>query len=325
MALASIQQVLAINPIDGADRIELATINGWECVVKKGEFSQGDLGVYFEIDSVVPDKEWSKFLESKKFRIKTASFKKQISQGLLMPLNSVFEAGMDLTEVLGVEKYEKPVAISLRGLVAGNFPSHLISKTDELNLQSHLRSLDWIRGKEIYETVKLDGTSATYITHTAGEETKHYICSRNMQYKEDQEGNVYVNIYKNSIQKALQEEKNLAIQGELVGPGIQKNTLGLPDYAFYIFSIKDLVEKRYYGIDEIEAFCKKHELNHVPIVERYVAESQHDLTWFKSRCGGSNMFNGREREGIVVRTTTHEGTGMISFKVLNPKYLLKED
>lgn len=94
--LASIQRVYKIEPIDGADRIELAHVLGWQCVVNKDSFAPMDLGVYFEIDSFLPVKPEFEFLRASSykktdimgegFRLKTMRFRGQISQGLLLPL-----------------------------------------------------------------------------------------------------------------------------------------------------------------------------------------------------------------------------------------------
>jgi len=85
--LAKIEKIVDLSPIENADFIEVATILGWHCVVKKGEFKIGDLCVYFEIDSILP--EWSifEFMRDRHFKVKTIKLRKQISQGLALPLN----------------------------------------------------------------------------------------------------------------------------------------------------------------------------------------------------------------------------------------------
>ena len=86
--LTSIQRIVSIEPIQGADKIELATVLGWQCVVKKDEFKIGDLCVYIEIDSIVPaDNPYFEFLKDRKYRVRTIRLRGQISQGLVCPLN----------------------------------------------------------------------------------------------------------------------------------------------------------------------------------------------------------------------------------------------
>ena len=131
--LASVQRIKAIKPIEGADRIEVVQVLNWDCVAKKGEFTVGDIVVYFEIDSLLPDipmlewlkgSSWSQKLG--KYKISTHKFRSQISQGLVIPISQVVEMydqinpdyadsalpseimtpkeGTDLTELLKIEK-----------------------------------------------------------------------------------------------------------------------------------------------------------------------------------------------------------------------------
>ena len=113
-ALAYIVTIDDITPIDGADNIELARVSGWRCIVNKEQFKPGDSAVFFEIDSLVPETEWSEFLRPKKFRVKTFKLNKfkVASQGLLMPMDilpkgKTFNVGDDVTKVLGVTYYVK--------------------------------------------------------------------------------------------------------------------------------------------------------------------------------------------------------------------------
>ena len=164
-------------PIDGADNIELAHILGWRCVVKKGEFNEGDLCVYFEIDSLLPEKEWSEFMRNKKFKVKTMKFNKfgVISQGLALPINIFPElkenisitVGMDVTELLEVvhipdESISKGIALmpnhrnGVSALVdfPTNFP--IVNKTDLERIENRLI---FLKTKDyITVTEKLDGT-----------------------------------------------------------------------------------------------------------------------------------------------------------------------
>ena len=76
--LASIQKILAIAPIEGADAIERATVLGWQLVIKKNEYNVGDLIVYCEIDCLMPDRPEFEFLRPRRMRIKTARLRGQI-------------------------------------------------------------------------------------------------------------------------------------------------------------------------------------------------------------------------------------------------------
>lgn len=111
-ALAYIVTVDDIKPIEGADNIELACVGGWRVIVNKQQFNPGDEAVFFEIDSLVPEAEWSEFLRPRKFKVKSYKLNKfgVVSQGLLMPMDILpndkkFKVGDDVTKVLGVKYY----------------------------------------------------------------------------------------------------------------------------------------------------------------------------------------------------------------------------
>lgn len=114
MKLASVEKIINIQPIPNADAIETATVLGWEVVIKKGEYKVGDLCAYIQIDTIVPDKPEFEFLRERKFRVRTIKLRKQISQGLIVPLpinsrgfTTQWNEGDDLTDVLGIIKYSK--------------------------------------------------------------------------------------------------------------------------------------------------------------------------------------------------------------------------
>ena len=111
-SLAHIEKIAWIKPIEGADNIELIGVLGWVLIAKKHEFKVDDKAVFFEIDSKLPETEWSEFMRSKHFKVKTMKLGKfnVISQGLALPLsvipelqNKEFEIGTDVTELLGVK------------------------------------------------------------------------------------------------------------------------------------------------------------------------------------------------------------------------------
>ena len=109
-ALAYIQHVTNIRPIDGADNIEQCNVLGWNLICKKGEFHEGDPCVYIEIDSKVPEREEFEFLRAKGFKVKTMQLGKFncISQGLAMPQSAFNELaglseGTDVTDILGIK------------------------------------------------------------------------------------------------------------------------------------------------------------------------------------------------------------------------------
>jgi hypothetical protein len=197
--LVTVREISEIIPIDGADKIELVKVDGWQCVAKKGEFQPKNLCLYFEIDSILPEREVFAFMAPRKYRVKTIKCMKQISQGLAMPLMTLVDFGInpdsvslgdDLTDALGVtkhdpeaqkekeftERYQKPkpwyynIVIRIPFLrnffkkKSGSFPTHICSKTDETRFQNLSPSLKQEFLKGVFEiTEKIDGTSTTFI------------------------------------------------------------------------------------------------------------------------------------------------------------------
>lgn len=183
--LASIQKILNVRPIDGADRIEVVDVLGWSVVVQKGDFAVGDLCVYFEIDSFIP--EAHKCMQTEVFeprmitwntkrgmRLKTIKLRKQISQGLVLRIDNFEELqaidplyeGTDVTEILKVEKWEPAEEASgnnggiNKTSGAGKFPSFL-RKTDQERVQNYLNELEKYKADTFEVTIKLDGSSMT--------------------------------------------------------------------------------------------------------------------------------------------------------------------
>jgi len=333
--LASIQKILDIQPIPDADRIELATVLGWKVVVRKGEFAVGELVVYFEIDSVLPFEEWSEFLRNKDkpekpIRLKTKKMRGQVSQGLCMPLSILDNdikkyddlEGEDVTEALGVVKYEPPVSARMSGQVRGAFPGHL-PKTDEERIQSSPALLDELRGLHCMSTVKCDGTSVTFAK--VSEDEPIHVCSRNLSLEDGD--NVYWDMFrKYNIEEILNSLDGLyAIQGEIVGPGIQKNRMGLDEVQLMVFDVRNVKAGRYLEPENLMAFCDIHNLIMVPIDCDFVFD--HTVEELLEMAKGKYPTNNHEREGIVIRplNNTYSPTlsGRLSVKVINNEYLVK--
>src|ERR1044072_7944769 len=195
--LASIQRIKHLRQIEGADNIECATILGWECVVKKGEFKQGDLCVFFEIDSVLPDEKLFEFMRPRGFRVKTVRLRGQISQGLALPIACFSlqsdQEGDDLTAFLGIKKYEPPVTMHMDAAGMKPWPSFL-HKTDQPRMQLITNLPEFLRLMPLSGwrvTEKLDGMSATYYL----KDDRLGVCSRNAEW-EEKEGNIYWEISK---------------------------------------------------------------------------------------------------------------------------------
>ena len=344
MREATTQRIKEVLPIKNADNIELVKVLGWECVVKKGEFQAGDLCIYFEIDSLLPISPEFEFLRkgchktlpdgTQGFVLKTIKLRKQISQGLCMPLDILKEdfendplttglweefkkealvEGVDVSGVLDVTHYEKPVPACLAGSTKGRFPSFL-RKTDETRVQSEPEMLEKIQGKPYYITTKLDGTSATYYK----KDGELGACSRNLEKKYFSENQYWRMAEKYKLAECLPE--GYCIQGEIVGPGIQKNSLMLKEIDLYIFNMYKIEGLEKTGFHELNGFCFLNKIKMVPLEEIDLSfnYTQEDLL---KKAQGLYKNSDKKKEGIVVRSNDCQ----ISFKVLNNSYLLGEE
>lgn len=337
--LASVQYVHHITPIEGADRIECVHVLGWQCVANKGQFKVGDRCVYMEVDSFIPICEQFEFLRGSShkksevlgegFRLKTQKFRGQISQGLVQPLSILpvgdYELGEDVTDVLGIKKWEVEERVTNSGTVIGGFPDG-IPKTDELRVQSYPELIDEFKAvKGYYISTKMDGTSVTMYWKDG-----HFgICGRNYEYADDENCAMWKYAHENGIPERVAEKAlpNIAIQGEFCGAGIQKNRLKLIKPEWYVFTVIDLDSHRRFSLTKMRELCELLKLKIVPVEEERDIFEYGSVEALLERAKGKYP-SGLNKEGIVIRpiepvySRTIEGP--LSMKVLNNDYLLKE-
>lgn len=375
--LASIQKISSLQKIEGADAIEKAVVLGWEVVVKKDEFKVGDMVVYCEIDSILPDKPEFDFLRDRKFRIKTIRLRGQISQGICFPLDILpkekkyfapgigwhVEEGDDVTDVLGITKYEpyqepfKPSKGKVKNKyifpnwmpkfvrwfmrkyfekycydhyrVGNTFPS-FIPKTDETRVQVLKKLLDQYVGVLCYITEKADGSSVTYYLNKG----KFGVCSRNIDLSHDTENHFWKYAIENNIENKMRLEfgnRNVAIQGELLGVGIQGNKYGLTlDCRF--FNVFNIDKQRYFDYKEFTESIRRMGLTTVTVLTHdwpLISSIPELVEMSKMK---STMAANMWAEEIVIRPIEEivdKGhiSGLVrnrvSFKVINPEFLLK--
>lgn len=331
--LATIQKITEINNIPKADAIDVATVLGWKVVIKKNEFQVNDLVVFIQIDTLLPPTSWNEFLHDKKdpekkIRLRTVKMRGQISQGLVVPISVLgermteFEEGDDVTQILGIEKYEKPIPTQLNGSMRSGFPT-LIPKTDEILVQNVPGVLEEMRGKNAYWTVKVDGTSGTF----ANIEGEVHACSRNTSWLESETNTYWQMVEKYNLKEILLKSGDIAIQGEVAGPSIQKNTAGLSEQQLFVFDIYDIRNACRYNFDQLVDFCQLHNLPMVPVFkeEEFNYDSMDEL--LEIAVEAKYPENNKPAEGLVVRPEVEAYSeaisGRMSFKVMNNKYLLK--
>jgi RNA ligase (TIGR02306 family) len=337
--LASIRRIADILPIEGADAIEVAVVDGWKVVIKKGEFAIGDSAIYLEIDSWVPH-EIAPFLSKghdpreyngvKGERLRTVKLRGQVSQGLLLnywdfpdvvkefhktrivdPNDS--DRSFDVTDILGIQKWEAPIPAQLQGQAKGTFPSSLIPKTDQERIQNCFRDIEK-KGDVTYEvTMKLDGSSMTIFRW----EGELRVCSRNMELKinDENKDNTFVAM---ALEIGDRIPEGVALQGELMGPGVQGNREGLKDHKFFVFDIFDIQKHEYLSPFDRRTLCINLDIEHVPVWSRsYKAPAS--VEEGLALAEGPSI-NHKIREGLVWKCNEDPS---FSFKTISNQFLLK--
>ena len=344
--LSTIRKIKEIVPIEGADAIELALVDGWQVVVAKNVGHKvGDKIVYCEIDSFLPIREEFEFLrkssfkkmgDKEGFRLKTIKLRNTLSQGLILPYSVIpiaqfasaydLPEGMDVSEMLGIVKYEPPIPAHLAGKVKGSFPSFL-RKTDEGRIQNLEKEYtEWTLSSkhQFYATEKLDGSSFTcYIKN--GE---FGVCSRNMDLLETEDNTFWAVARKLDLENKLRSfGKNICFQGEMVGSGIQGNHYNMKDQTVFFYNIFLIDEREYVGYDEFRNMLFDLDLACVPVLSypfNFPADSEAAFptvsALLRSAEGKSVLNDKVEREGLVIRSMDRT----ISFKAISNKFLLGE-
>lgn len=343
--LATIAKILDVKPIEGADNIEKVFVRGWQCVAKKGEFKPGDLCVYVEVDSIMPDglpeekrKAWEalnkqmskvateeermtlrdamneiikentrpefEFLRDKKFHVKTRRIRGEISQGICFPLDILntgkwnlenftgnlylhheddpvvggldIEEGVDVTEILGVTQYIAPDPAVMGGDAKGELQAVGILVSDEERVENLNAKYEEMRKFRYFKTEKLDGTSFTAYLKNG----EFGVCGRHINYKQPDDDipfdkmNVYWKVAKKlDLEIKMRELQimydlgNFAIQGELIGEGIQKNIYKLKGQDIYFYNAFDIDYQQYFDYEVFVKMIKEVGLKTVPILD----------------------------------------------------------
>ena len=348
--MAYIAEITHLVPIRDADAIEKAVINaGWPVVVKKGEFNVGDLVVYFEIDSWVPTeiapflskgKEPREYNGVKGEKLRNIKLRGCRSQGLVLPLSILGDGcgsgydepydfspiqkvkGERVGDLLGVQKWEAPEGFS-SGNSKGNFPS-AVPKTDAQRIQNLAHELKfWIEQGYTFEaSEKLHGTSFTALQI----DVEFGVCSRNLLLQEG-EGTYWSAAVKYGLKEKLAAlGRNIAIQGEIIGPGILGNQYGRTESELWVFNMFDIDKKGYLSPDERLELVAQLGLNSVPIIDANFSLVDVDgiektVQTILQYAEGKSLLNGSEREGVVFKCIQDPS---IQFKAVSDVWLDKE-
>ena len=351
--LATIRRIAEIRPIENADKICHYRVDGWWVVDTVDKFQVGDLVIYLEIDSWVPaelapflskGKEPREYNGVKGERLKTVKLRGAVSQGLLLPIPTElndptqFTEGLDVTELLGVQKWEPPIPAQLRGKIAGVFPSWL-RKTDEDRIQNCFKDVSPRLNESWVIEEKVDGSSMTvgyrkgdFILDKDGQPIpeEFVVCSRNLSLKLEDEGNTFVRIAKESgIQDAMKAYgRNLGISGELIGEGVQGNKYDIKGHRWLVFNIFDVDTGKYVSAGERQFIIRDlvalgATIEQVPVITAVGTTLLDGLSVddFLEMAEGKSVLNPKtEREGLVFKNQTDPD---ISFKAISNRWLLK--
>jgi RNA ligase (TIGR02306 family) len=330
--LATIRRIDSVGPIEGADAIEVATLGGWKVVAKRGEYSAGDLAVYCEVDSWVPH-QLAPFLTKPGHtpkvyegvqgeRLRTVKLRGQLSQGLLLNLDQVlpgtnsFQVGDDVSAALGIVKYDPPVPAQLAGQVKGNFPT-VIPKTDQERVQNLTVEIEAANGLRFEVTEKLEGSSMTcYLI-----DGEFGVCSRNLDLKRDEANSFWKVAISLDIEARMRElgPGDWAIQGELIGNGVQGNIYKLGGLDFYVYDVYNVQDGDYLRPALRRELVDRMGLKHVPVI--VAAAFPGTVEEIILQADGKSVLNPQQaREGIVFKQIN----GGMTFKAISNKYLYKQ-
>jgi RNA ligase (TIGR02306 family) len=238
---------------------------------------------------------------------------------ILLPLIE----GLDLTELLGILKWEAPISAQLAGIAKGNFPT-AVPKTDQERIQNLTRAFEQWKEKDMVAEVteKLEGSSCTMYLPLA-EEDPFEVCSRNLSLKPSETNTFWQVALRYDVETKMRDAglTGLAIQGELCGPGIQGNPYLLKEAEFYVYDIYDVKRGDYLHPDERQVVVATLGLKHVPVImEALKLKPTDTIAWLLQYAEGPSQLNHKqEREGLVFK---YNSTPTISFKVISNNYLL---
>lgn len=235
--------------------------------------------------------------------------------------------GMDVTDILGITKYEPPIPAELAGQVVGNFPSHSI-KTDEERIQNLIDHYEDYKKEEWIATEKVDGTSMTAFIY----KERFGISSRNLELKETETNTFW------KVARAIQLEENmkkimeihnleaLTLQGELIGEGIQKNKYRIKGQKVLWFRAFDPMKFQFFPFFTFRSMCEEVGLEMVPRIDYAfkLPEKYEDLILYAD---GESKLCQTAREGIVfvAKNPLYDDNGRLSFKVISNKFILKHE
>ena len=331
MKLASIELISDIQPHPNADKLELAKVLGYTCIIEKGRYRAGAAVVLIQPDTVLPDKPWAEMFKKRSNRTKAIKLRGCWSFGIVMSPYDIIDAfffadqfgdfkdnvGKEVSDLIGVTKYEAPQPQQLDA--KGHLPFGL-GKTDEERYQN---ILDLPFGEKVDVTLKIDGQSATYYCRKDRETGEWHtgICSRSLELKPECSNNyTRINLKYDILSKLLNycsfRDVSLALRGEIYGSGIQghaANSHSKLPLDFAAFSVYNFDTFQYENVGSehyVYKVCSKIEIPTVDILETVALTPE----LIKEYAEEMTEVNGRSFEGVVIKHSKG------SFKVINLAY-----
>lgn len=319
--LASIEVIDKIEPIQGADFIEKVTVNGWNVVVSKSDkFKVGDKVIFIAEGSLLPPKIEFLFLKDKNYEVKPIKLKKQVSQGLVLPLSYLardFKVGEDVTNELGITyKYDdKPCSFKEKLL---NFPliKYFYSKfyaenepiPEKVKQNVYLTHLDE-NYKDVFETYKknpffvtekLEGCDVTYFDNDLG----FGVCSKNIWLRKEDNSCYWEVAHRFGVEEALKVlkkffgAKNVLIRGTIIGSNIQGNKYKISGYDLYIYEIT--FDDYTVSPKGLKTFCNRFKFKDTPQITNTYYLPPNISTLKRFAKGKSKINSDVQRKGILL-------------------------
>jgi len=328
MKLATIERIQSIAAHPNADKLDLATVSGYTCIVGRDQYAVGEAVVLIQPDTLLPEAPWSEMFRKRSNRVRAMKLRGEWSFGIVMPFSTFFDGiqpvhslapGCEVSHLIGVAKYEQPQPQQLDAM---GYPPSGLPKTDEERYQNLDGTLPY--GECVDITLKIDGSSATYFCKMNAEtgEYETGICSRSLRLKPECENNytraeARYNILAKLKEYCVSNGVNLALRGEVYGAGIQafsSNPHATGAVNFALFSVWNFDTHSYECPTDNHYYANVgYALNIpcVPCIEKDVLLTPEIVKYYAQ---GIDRIADKPFEGVVVKH--HSG----SFKVLSLSY-----
>lgn len=336
--ICEVSKIKNIIPHPNADRLEIAEVKGWSCIVPKGRYKKGDTIVYIPIDAMLPYElannlgVWRYLTNHKKDmngnpvagRVRTCTLRGVISQGLVIDNpNPQWKVGKDVTKELGIFKYEMPVKDKKRDAAKSHPDFHIYTHIERWqNFPDVL-----VGGEEVVISEKIHGTNARFCKVKTTSLFKNLVGIFIKNFGEDLlVGSHTVNLKRGknkywiiALKECLNRKLKIGeiVYGELFGEGIQKLTYERSGQDIQYFDVK--VNGSYLSYDDYVKFCAERDLKTVPILYK----GPFSIEKMKELARGKSTLADHIKEGVVIRPVIErfdEKLGRVILKYISPEY-----